>query len=168
MKTLYIVRHGKSSWADLGVSDHDRELLPEGVRRTKKIARWLLKNKKSVPELIISSTAVRARQTARILAEAFSFPEETIVYEANFYHADPEQVLSKLYTLSDEYQTVMIVGHNMTFNDLANEFLDWHHQIENLPTSGVVAIKIDTDKWVSLSAAKSELDFLLFPKMLKK
>ena len=146
MKTLYIVRHGKSSWANLGVSDHDRELLPEGVKRTKKIARWLLKNKKSVPDVMISSTALRA----------------------GFYHADPDQVLSKLYTLSDEYQTVMIVGHNMTFNDLANEFLDWHHQIENLPTSGVVAIKIDTDKWVSLSAAKSELDFLLFPKMLKK
>jgi phosphohistidine phosphatase len=168
MKTLYIVRHGKSSWDDFNLSDHERDLLPVGVRRTKKIARWLVKNHKTIPDKIISSSAVRARKTASILAKGLSYPEENIEIDPDFYHADTEQVLSKLYTLPDRYKTVMIVGHNMTFNDLANEFLDWQHQIENLPTSGVVAIKIDTEKWVSLSAANSELDFILFPKMLKK
>ncbi len=168
MKTLYIVRHAKSSWDDFRRTDHDRPLLSTGENRTHKVARWFKKKKKERPELIISSTAVRARETAKIIAEELAYPVENIIFDPDFYHADTDDILSKLYVLSDEIKTIMIVGHNMTFNDLANEFLDWQHQIENLPTSGIVSIRIQSDHWVELSSAKSELDFMIFPKMLKK
>ncbi len=166
MRTLYIVRHAKSSWDDFRVDDHDRDLLPVGRERTKKIARWL-KKKKQIPELIICSSAVRAKKTAKIIAKGLSFPLDKMSIDPDFYHGGPDEILEKLYTLPNELNKVMIVGHNMTFNDLANSFLDWEHQIENLPTSGVVCVKINTGKWEEIASAKSELDFMIFPKMLK-
>ena len=166
MKTLYIMRHAKSSWENFHLDDHERDLLPVGIERTKKIARWL-KEKKQIPELIICSSAVRARKTAKIIAKGLGFPLDKISVDPNFYHGDPDEILEKLYTLPNRLSRVMIVGHNMTFNDLANDFLDWEHQIGNLPTSGIVCVKINTGKWEEIASAKSELDFMIFPKMLK-
>jgi len=167
MKTLYILRHAKSSWDDFRLDDHDRELLPVGIERTRKIARWLIKNKKVLPERIISSSAVRAEETAKIMAAGLDYPVDQISIDPDFYHGGPDKILEKLYALPNNLNRVMIVGHNMTFNDLSNDFLDWEHQIENLPTSGVVCVKINTGKWEEIASAKSELDFMIFPKMLK-
>jgi len=167
MKKLYIVRHAKSSWEDFRLPDHDRYLLPMGIDKTKKIGNWLKKKKNVLPELIICSSAVRAQETAKILAEKLGYPSSRIRVDPNFYHAEPETILESLYELPDEVKEVMIVGHNTTFNDLANDFLDWKHQIENLPTSGVVAVIIKTSRWVEIAAAESELEFMIFPRMLK-
>ncbi len=167
MKTLYIVRHAKSSWDDLRVSDHNRDLLPVGKKRSKKIARWLNEHK-IFPDRIISSTAVRAYKTARLLAQGMGFPEEKIEKEASFYNANPENIFSVLYGLSDTVNKIMVVGHNPGFTDLVNLFLDWEHQIDNLPTSGVAAFRFETDKWEELDLAEHHIEFLITPKMLKE
>ncbi len=167
MKTLYIARHAKSSWDDLRVSDHDRGLLPVGKKRTKKVARWL-KEHNIFPDRIISSTAVRAYKTACLLAQGIGFPEEKTEKEAAFYNADTEDVFAVLYGLPDTANKVMVVGHNPGFTDLVNLFLDWVHQIDNLPTSGVAAIRFETDKWEEIDLAEHQVEFLITPKMVKE
>ncbi len=167
MKTLYIARHAKSSWDDLRVSDHDRDLLPVGKKRTKKIARWL--NEHNIfPDRIISSTAARAYKTACQLAQGMGFPEEKIEKEAAFYNADTEETMEVIYALPDTVEKVMVVGHNPGFTDLVNLFLDWEHQVDNLPTSAVAAIRFETNKWEELDLAEQRVEFLITPKMVKE
>ena len=167
MKTLYIARHAKSSWDDMQVSDHDRKLLPLGKKRTTKIARWL--NEHNVfPDKIISSTAIRAYKTACLLAQGMGFPEEKIEKEAAFYNADSGDIMKIIHTLPDTAERVMVVGHNPAFTNLVNLFLDWGHQINNLPTSGVVAIRFETDKWGELDLAEQQVEFLITPKRIKE
>ncbi len=166
MKTLYIARHAKSSWDDLSVSDHDRKLLPVGKKRTRKVAAWL-KEQGIRPDKIISSTAVRAFQTAKILAEGMDFPKTGIVATRALYGADPDDVFDLLFALPDAVQKVMVVGHNPGFTDLVNLFLKRGEQIDNLPTSGVAAVHFDTDRWEEIPVASHRPGFLITPKMLK-
>ena len=167
MKTLYIARHAKSSWDDVHVSDHDRTLILIGKRRTRKIARWL--NEHDVlPDRIISSTAVRAYKTARLLAQGMGFPEKKIEKEAAFYNADPEDIMEYLCTFPNTVDKVMVVGHNPTFTELVNLFLEEDKWIENLPTSGVAAIRFETDKWDELDLAEHQVEFLITPKMVNE
>ena len=167
MKTLYIARHAKSSWDDMQVSDHDRKLLPVGKNRTKKIARWL-KEHKVFPDKIISSTAVRAYKTACLLAQGMGFPEEKTEKKTTLYNADTEDIMEIIYALPDTVEKVMVVGHNPAFTVLVNLFLDWEHQIDNLPTSGVAAILFDTNKWEETDQAKYQVEFLITPKKIKE
>ena len=163
-KTLYIVRHAKSSWEDPFLSDHERPLAPKGVRKTKKIAGFL-KNSISRPELFLSSTAVRARQTAGILAKELGYPKEKIKYTANLYHAGEDAIFNELYALPDDIHSVMIFGHNPGFTYFVNLFLN--PTIDNLPTSGTVSISFSTNKWNEINTAKFHVNFVVFPKMLK-
>ena len=166
MKTLYIARHAKSSWDDLSASDHDRKLLPIGIKRTRKVAAWLKKND-VLPDKIISSTAVRAYETARLLAKGLGFPEEKIEKTRQLYGSDPDDVFNLLFALPDSVEKVMVVGHNPGFTDLVNLFLKDTRQIDNLPTSGVAAVTFDTDRWEKLPLARHKFQFLTTPKMLK-
>jgi len=166
MKTLYIVRHAKSSWDDLSVSDHNRKLLPVGKKRTRKVAAWL-KEQGVLPDRIISSTAVRAYETARLLAEGMGFPIAGIETTRKLYGAGPEEVFDLLFALPDSVEKVMVVGHNPGFTNLVNLYLNPSEQIYNLPTSGVAAVTFDTDQWEKLPLATHQIVFLLTPKMLK-
>ena len=164
MKTLYAVRHAKSSWDDLTLSDHDRPLMQKGIVKTEKINQFLLQNIKC-PDLFLSSTAVRAKATADLIAEAFHYPLDKIITSGALYHADTDEVFDKLYSISNDIQSVMIFGHNPGLTYFVNQFL--RPTIENLPTSGVVSIEFITDKWEEISQAKFHVNFVMFPKMLK-
>lgn len=164
MKTLYIVRHGKSSWEDPSLTDHDRPLLSTGIKKTKRIAKFL-ENKKIKPDLFLSSSAKRAYKTAEIIAEEIGYPTDKIKKESNLYHASPDEIFSELFALPDEIDSVMIFGHNPTFTYFANHFLS--PTIENLPTSGTVSISFDCNAWNNISKSKFHVNFVVFPRMLK-
>lgn len=164
MKQLYIARHGKSSWDISSISDHERPLIEKGIKRTRLIADYLLKNNDK-PDLIISSFAVRAYETASLIAETLSYPKENIRIENNLYHSDIDILFDHLYSLPNSVNSVMMVGHNPTFTEFANYFLkdkmDW------LPTSAIVCITFKTDKWENIHRAKKNLRFVVSPKKLK-
>lgn len=164
MKTLYIVRHAKSSWDDPTLSDHDRPLMQKGIVKTQKINQFLKQNIKC-PDLLLSSTAVRAKATADLIAEAFQYPSVKIKTSGLLYHADDEEVYDEIYGISNKINSVMIFGHNPGLTYFVNQFL--RPTIENLPTSGVVSIEFITDKWEEISQAKFHVNFVMFPKMLK-
>jgi len=160
MKQLYIVRHAKSSWDDFTIPDHERPILEKGKVKTLKVAA-ALKQKGILPDLIISSTARRARQTALLLATELGYPEEKIIFEKRIYHADADDIFDELFGLDNAVSSVMIVGHNPTLTDLANYFSKT--MIDNLPTSAVASVTFKTDKWEKTGSSKFKLNFIMRP-----
>jgi phosphohistidine phosphatase len=165
MKTVYIVRHAKSSWDITGIPDEKRPLLEKGKKRTKKAIDFLLENKVSV-DYILSSHAVRALDTARILAHALKYKEENIKVDPHLYFTDGENLLDQFYDLPDRYDSVMIVGHNPALSDFVNKYLT--EPIDNLPTSGIVSITFDAERWEKVPLSGHKVNFVLFPKELEK
>ncbi len=165
MKTLYIVRHAKSSWDYPDLTDHDRPLLEKGKKRTKSIIDYLL-DKNIKIDLIITSSALRSHETAKYLASALRYPVVDIKVDPQVYHADSEKLKDQFFDLSKRYQSVMIVGHNPAVTNFSNLFLN--QKIDWLPTSGIVAVEFNTDEWDKIFDAEYSIRFIVYPKMLKK
>jgi len=115
-KKLFIVRHGKSDWGAPDMPDIDRPLKPRGVRDAYKMAK-LLKQKKEQVDFIISSPATRAIHTAIIFSRVLQIPEKNILIEYGLYMADSVSIKEYCHKISDEYNGVMIVGHNPGFTN---------------------------------------------------
>ena len=163
-KVLYIARHAKSAWDNPGVPDHDRPLMEKGINKTKLVAGFL-SEKNVKPDLIISSSALRARQTAELIAEEIGYPEQEIKIESKIYGADEDDLFDILFSLPNDINSVMLVGHNPTFTYFANYFLT--DELDWMPTSTVVGIEFKTDKWEKIANAKKKVKFVVTPKMLK-
>lgn len=164
MKTLYLIRHAKASLETRHDRDIDRPLLHEGLKRTKHIIDFLVKSHISV-DLIISSPAVRAYQTASILARALNFPLENIKKERALYEGDADKITNLFYDLSKKIDKLMIVGHNPSITNFANLLLP--EPIDYLPTSGLVCIQFDAISWDDIWQAKIITNFVVTPRMLK-
>jgi phosphohistidine phosphatase len=164
MKTLYLVRHAKSSWSHPGLSDFNRPLSDTGIKRNRKIIRYL--NEKSVSvDLIISSPAVRTLETAKLIAAGIDYPIENIYQDPALYEAGLHDFLNVIYDTPDEINSLMVVGHNFTITHVANFFLG--PEIEMLPTSGLVGISFVSEHWRAIPSVQPEQLFVVFPKMLK-
>ena len=164
MKTIYIIRHAKSSWDDFSLSDHDRPLSKTGIRKTERIIKYLLKKEVS-PDLFISSSAVRAKTTAFQIAEGLGYPIDKVQIDKTLYHADENGIFSALFGLPNDVDSVMLFAHNPTLTDFVNNFL--HPEIDNLPTTGVVSVGFKTHQWEKMAEAKFQINFVVFPRMLK-
>ncbi len=164
MKTLYLFRHAKSSWESTGISDSDRPLIPKGVQKTALIIKFLEKRLTTF-DLIISSPAVRAYETAKLVAVGFNYPMEKIQLDRKIYDGYYDRILDIIYGISNEVSSSAIFGHNPTITHLANLFL--HPGIENMPTSSVVCLTFPTDKWEDLPSSDPVKEFFITPKMLK-
>lgn len=165
MKSLYIVRHAKSSWDHPGLEDYQRPLLEKGKKRTKYIVDYLLQNKTHV-DLILSSHAKRALETAKIIASAIGYAEDKIMISKNIYHGDVDNLFNHFYDLSDDVRSLMMVGHNPTFTYFANYFMN--KPIDNLPTSGVVCIEFQTDTWSDFLEVPRKTRFVITPRKLRE
>jgi len=163
MKTLYLIRHAKSSWETPGQSDTDRQLVPKGIKKTKKIVDFLLKRNISI-DLMLSSQAVRAYETAKIVAVGLNYPVEKIKIDRKIYDGYYDRILDLIYGTSNEVNSLMIFGHNPTITQLANLFL--HPGIEDMPTSAVVCISFTTERWEQIPTSEAKQEFVIFPKML--
>jgi phosphohistidine phosphatase len=164
MKTLYLVRHAKSSWEEPGVPDSDRPLIPKGIKKTKMIVDFLLKRNTSI-DLMISSPAVRAYETAKIMAAGLNYPVNKIKIDRKIYDGYYDRILDIIYGTSNEVGSLMIFGHNPTITNLSNLFL--HPGIEDMATSCVVCLSFNTDKWEEIPSQEAIQEFIVFPKMLK-
>ncbi|MFA8449415.1 MAG: histidine phosphatase family protein [Bacteroidales bacterium] len=164
MKRITIIRHGKSSWANNKIADHERPLLPKGKRRTHEIAEYI-KERTNKPDLIISSTATRALQTAQVIADLFKYSKNRIQEEHVLYEATSDDYFELLYPLEENFSNVFIVGHNPEISELINNFID--PKIDYLPTSGAVCIEFATKKWTEIHSAPFSVKFYISPRMLK-
>lgn len=145
MKILLILRHAKSSWKKPGLADHDRPLNKRGKRDAPRMGQ-LVEQEGLVPDLIISSTAQRARVTAEVVAENSGYEGE-IQLERSFYMGYPEAYLEVLCQLPDEVGTVMVVGHNPGLEELLEELV---MEPERLPTAAMARIDLPIQSWQEL------------------
>jgi phosphohistidine phosphatase len=162
MKTLLIVRHAKSSWDYPGLDDLQRPLLEKGIKRTKKATEYL-QVKNVIPDLIITSSAVRARETANLISQGLKIASDKTIEDQRLYFADAEHILDMLYDLPGDVDKVMIVGHNPALTNFVNRYLK--DKIDVLPSSGIVALKLHTQDWVNAGACKISVDFVVYPKI---
>jgi len=163
MKTLYLIRHAKSSWNNSDLDDHERPLLEKGIKRTEKIIQFL-KNRKVNPCIILSSQTVRALETARIIARGLKYPEDEILTDSKLYFDGTDGINEVIYELPDEKKSALIVGHNPYLTQFTNRFLA--RKIESIPTSGVVCIDFNTNSWHEISLAEKKVRFIIYPKDL--
>lgn len=118
-----------------------------------------------MPDLIVASHAVRALETARLLADRLSYPHHEIQIERNIYYLDADRLFALVMALPDTKDTVMLVGHNPAMTQLANVFLE--QKIDYLPTTGVLSVTFEMAAWADMPLANKTIDFCVFPKMLK-
>ena len=165
MKTLYLVRHAKSSWEKPQLSDEERPLLEKGKKRTQKMIDYLLKTNAKM-DLIISSHAFRARKTAEFYAQAFEYPADQMKTDKMIYKGGVRQLANLFSDIPDEINHLWIVGHNPTITEFANLFLE--EKFIELQTSGIVSIHFETDNWETITDSKSHVNFIMYPRKLKQ
>jgi phosphohistidine phosphatase len=161
MKTLIIVRHGKSSWAYPDLEDFYRPLKPRGINDAFAIGEELLQQD-VFPDLILSSPAIRAMNTAIIIARKLDFPLQRIRANEGIYEASTYQLLQLIGNVENTIETLMIFGHNPSFTSLINQLQS--ESLYNLPTCGVFAIELPINAWSEVVSSKGTKLFSLFPK----
>ncbi|MGB4204651.1 MAG: histidine phosphatase family protein [Bacteroidales bacterium] len=160
MKRLFVIRHARSSGKVAGVHDHERPLLPAGKAQIKTIGSKLLSlNVK--PDLILCSTALRARQTAQLLAESLDIPADIIEADSELYLIDSRELKFKITQLPDNIHTVFVIGHNPAMTDFVNYFLN--PMTDNLPAAGLIGIEFDTENWEQYTKVRHTVVLTCFP-----
>jgi phosphohistidine phosphatase len=155
MKTLLILRHAKSSWKHPELSDHDRPLNKRG-KHDAPLMGQLLNEKKLVPDLIISSTAVRAKDTALAVAERVGYDNE-IIFESTLYAASPDAYIKAISNVADngkDFYTILVVGHNPGLEELIEVLTGEMHE---LATCELAVIELPTKKWSNLNIRQGKL-----------
>ncbi len=160
MKRLYLVRHAKSDWVDATIPDIERPLNSRGKTDAPVMAKNLL-DKGFVPQMMMSSPAVRAKTTADYFAEIFN--NDTIEVDPKLYHADIDDIINSCIHLDDKVNSIMMFCHNPGITYFANVICDAN--IDNVPTTGVLVIDVETDSWENLDMSKLHLIDFLYPKM---
>ena len=143
MKTLFIMRHGKSSWKDLHLSDFDRPLKKRG-KRDSQIMGELLCNEGLVPDYILSSPALRCRETVELLYDSLGLSDDMVDYVDDFYLAEPMDYLQAIADLSNSFSRVLIVAHNPSLEGLLQHLTG---DIGVLTTAAVAWIKLPIRNW---------------------
>ena len=161
MKNLIIVRHAKSSW-DLPLQDVDRPLNERGVADAQLVAKNVVD---LIPKsyIVWSSIAKRASSTAIIFSNTIGYPIENIVFKKELYTFDERQLEKVIKTCDDDYQNVIIFGHNEAITNFVNKFGDVY--IDNVSTAGFVWLEFDTVSWQQITKARTKK--IIFPKDLK-
>ena len=161
MKTLTLVRHAKSSWKDTSLADRDRPLNKRGEQDAPEMGRRIVAAGIR-PSLIVSSPAVRAWTTARIIADAIGYPREFLQRDKTLYLASVNGILDVIVAQDPGFNSLMLVGHNPGFTDFANYLVPG--LTNNLPTAGVVSVQLDSDDWSLYDKPGVELLLYDFPK----
>lgn len=165
MRTLYLIRHAKSSWDNPGLRDFNRPLNERGFREAPMMAE-LLAGQGIRPDLLVSSPAKRAITTALFFAEKFGIEENRVLREQDIYEAAPTEILRIISNLPDSAAVVCLFGHNPTFTEVANLFAE--NYIDNIPTCGIVQIESEAEHWNTLYEGNSRVKARFFPKEVNR
>ena len=160
MKTLLVMRHAKSSWSKPGLADFDRPLNERGKLAAPKMGEFI-RDQGLIPQLIISSTAKRAKKTAEIFAESCGY-DSSIEFESNFYLASPETYIEVL-SWQQQSDPIMVIGHNPGLENLVYVLTG---ETEAMPTAAIAQIEISINDWSEIVSGRGEMRNLWRPKEL--
>ena len=163
-KSVILFRHGKSDWDAKYDSDHDRPLAERGIRDAKRMGKFLSK-RAEVPELILSSTASRTRETTKLAVEAGNWDVD-IEFEKRIYEASLEEIINIIKSQDDKYNSICLVGHEPIFSTIIT-LIDNKKNIK-FPTATMARISFSTGDWkrVLLEPDKCKLDWFYKPKSI--
>jgi phosphohistidine phosphatase len=161
MKTLILVRHAKSSWDAPGLSDIDRPLNERGKKDAPEMANRLKARKLHI-DLFVSSTAKRARKTAKYFAEEFDVKKDDIKLVEDLYLATTSAFQKTISELSDKHDVVAVFSHNPGITEFANSLTNV--RIDDMPTCSMFALSIDTNSWNDFESAEKKFLFFDYPK----
>lgn len=165
MKTIYIVRHAKAYRKGDNSGDFDRALTGEGKHDAHRLGLFL--NSKNIfPDLIISSTARRAIDTAQILADELNYPRSEIDLNGSLYEIEFDDLLKIIYDLDDECRSVMFVGHNPSMS-IMSDYLT-RYGVGNLPPGSIFGCEFKTDTWKAISKYGGLCKFLETPNSVQQ
>ena len=152
MKTLYIVRHAKSSWEYEGVEDIDRPLKKRGIKDAHLMSKFLSK-KVSKPDVFVSSSANRALHTAVIFCENFSYPLANLKIKRQLYSFSDGYLVKTVKALDDSFSSAIIFSHDHGINTFVNKF--GSKPIAHVTTCGIIAIEFDEKHWKNIKKGKT-------------
>lgn len=161
-KTLILIRHAKSDWSNSGEKDFDRSLNQRGHMDAPRMG-GKLHEMGLMPDLIVSSPALRTTLTTEYICEQIGYPLENVDFQEDIYEASVRTLLKVVNELNDTYKTVIIIGHNPGFSYLT-EYLTGK-EIGNVPTCGIVELEFELDKWALISQNTANLKNFIYPKM---
>lgn len=162
MKTLYIVRHAKSSWAYEGIKDIDRPLKKRGINDAYLVSK-VLESKIETPAVFLSSCANRALHTAMIFSYTFNYPLANLKISKSLYSFSDGYLIKTVKALDNGFDSAIVFSHDHGISDFVNKFGD--KPIDHVPTSGVVAIEFRTKHWKNIKDGKTL--FTEFPRYHK-
>lgn len=160
MKTIYLIRHAKSSWAEPFSSDFERTLNARGLKDAKKISTRLLNRNISIDAFYVSP-AKRTKITAAIFAETLDM--KNIHYVDELYHADLTTWKNVVANIDNKYNAVAVFGHNNGITEMANDLTD--ARIDNMPTCSVFAVSASCESWSEFNKAPKRFLFVELPKL---
>jgi len=161
MKTLYLVRHAKSSWNYPELSDFERPLNKRGNHDAPLMGK-LLKEKSIKPDRMVTSPATRALITARYVAMNLNYQLEKISIDERLYDAGQNDILEVIGEVGSKVNNLMIFGHNPGLTYVANSLCEEY--IDNIVTAAVYSINFETESWTSISNKNSSFNFYEYPK----
>jgi len=160
-RRLYIIRHGKSSWDHQGLDDIDRPLAERGIRNAAEMA-TRLQEKGMVPELLLSSPANRALNTALIMMRNWRLEPAKLQIHDDLYDAYLQEIEQVVATVPAEITQLAIYGHNPSFTMYPNQFLE--KPLDNLPTAGVVVVTLESETWKGIGRKQVKETYVDYPK----
>jgi phosphohistidine phosphatase len=167
VRGIYLLRHAKSSWEDPGLADHERPLSKRGRTAAKAMADHI-RSRKISPELVLCSSAVRARQTLEAVAAALGNPK--IEIERDLYSASAGELLGRIRALPQSVRSVLLVGHNPAIQELALTLSGaspgYRRVEEKFPTGALATFEVSAERWSDLSAGDAALRSFVAPKDL--
>lgn len=164
MKSLYLLRHAKSSWSDTLLSDQERPLAKRGQQNAPLMGERFRARDEQL-DLIVSSPALRAHHTAQLFAQSCGFPEQDIIVDSNLYFLGSGSIETVIRHQDDSVESLMLVFHNPDITVFANS-LDDALRIDNVPTCGLVSMECDIDSWSDWSRDATRFSYFDYPKNL--
>lgn len=161
-RVLVMIRHAKSSWANPLQSDFERPLNDRGEHDAPMMSERL-KVQNILPDIIISSTAKRAKQTSKRIAAAVGYNEEKIVWIDKLYHCIPAVFDEVIHEIADNITTAFIVAHNPGITEFVND-LSPAFKTDNMPTCAVVAAEMNINEWNEFTTARKQVILFDYPK----
>jgi phosphohistidine phosphatase len=161
MKTVLLVRHAKSSWENISLSDFERPLNDRGKKNAPEMAERLLKKGIAI-DAFLSSPAKRAKKTAEIFAKAYKHDKEKVIQLPALYEAQQQDFLKAIEEAPRDADSIALFSHNPGITDFANSLTEV--RIDNMPTCSVFAVKVQADDWHAFREAIKEFYFFDFPK----
>ncbi len=165
MKTLLIIRHAKSSWADPGQTDIERPLNDRGKKDAPEMAERL-KDQKIKVDLFVSSPAKRAHKTAKFFAEEFGAAKDDILIVKELYEAAATTFYKVVANFKDKHNTIALFSHNPGITAFVNTLTNV--KIDNMPTCAVFAVSIPGDSWSAFKEAEKNFLFFDYPKKISE